>query len=1307
MRIVPLAILAVTGAARAITLDELLAKNLAARGGAANVQKVQSLRLTGRAVFAGRFGSKLEMAWAQVQKRPGKIRSEVTRQGLTAVQAWNGKEGWKLSPFQGRREPERASQDDARALAQDADLEGHLISWREKGSKIEYLGVEDVDGTPAHKLRVALKDGDVHYVFLDPDGFLEIRIVTERHVRGSEQVTEADLGAYGQVAGVWIPTSIDQGRKGAPRTAHFTVEKAEANVQIEDRIFEYPQGTIAREVIAGPDATAPSFEAPQLPAPDKVSFDEGVISGLGIRNIGSATMSGRVSALAARNVDGKTLIYVGAASGGVWKSQDGGTRFKPVFDKQPVQSIGAITIDPRDARTVWVGTGESWTRNSVSIGDGIYKSTDAGETWTHMGLPESERISRILVHPTNSDVVYACVTGKLWSDSKERGVYRTSDGGKNWSLILSYAGNASTGCSSLAMDPQNPDALFAGTWDFRRKGWTFRSGGEGPNAPSGSALLRTADGGKSWKTVEGNGLPAHPWGRVEVAIAPSSAKRIYAFIESEHSALYRSDDGGKTWSTGDRSQSMVWRPFYFARLVIDPTNPDRLFKPNLSLIVSEDGGRSFSATGGGAHGDWHDLFIDPQNPRHVIGGDDGGLWQSFDGGNRWWKQENLPISQFYHVAVDGADPYHVYGGLQDNSTWIGDSAYGGGISNKRWENLYGGDGFWAVPDSGDPEAVYVESQGGFIGRVDRRTMSSRDIQPKADYKEKLRFNWNAPIAASPTQKGVVYIGAQFLFRSKDRGDTWDRISGDLTTNAPEKQRQEESGGITVDNSSAEAHTTITVISESPLDANTIWVGTDDGNVQLTRDAGAHWTNVADNVPGLPKASWVSWVEAGRFEPGTAYAAFDRHTFGDMTPWVYRTRDFGKSWTRIAGQSGPVRGYAHVIKEDTAKKELLFLGTELGLFISVDGGKAWAEFRGGDFPRVAVRDLQIHPRDGDLILATHGRGIWIVDDLSPLRALSADVLGPDVAFLPGRPVQERMGAGGGWSEGDATFVGENPVGGATITYYQRARHLYGPIEIDVLDGQGKLIDTIPATTRRGLNRVSWTMQLKPPRVPAAATVSNWGSRGPRVMPGTYTARLRKAGKSVESRIEVALDRRATYSLEDRRKNYEAQLKVVALFGDMSTLVGRIDAAQKGTAERTGKLPKGDPLVARLQALREKLEQVRRKIITTKEGGAITGEERIREHTDHLYGALLRYEGKPAAYQEARIGALRRELGDVQTEFDQLAATEVRAIDAALHERNLPPIPTSVSAALQSEGPTMAAVRCWMERGCQEERSRGAD
>jgi hypothetical protein len=415
---------------------------------------------------------------------------------------------------------------------------------------------------------------------------------------------------------------------------------------------------------------------------------------------------------------------------------------------------------------------------------------------------------------------------------------------------------------------------------------------------------------------------------------------------------------------------------------------------------------------------------------------------------------------------------------------------------------------------------------------------------------------------------------------------------------------------------------------------------------------------------LPKASWVSWVEPSRYQAGTAYATFDRHTFGDLTPWVYRTTDFGKTWTRIVQPNGRVRGYAHVIKEDTQKRDLLFLGTEFGLYVSLDGGRQWAQFRGGDFPAgVAVRDLVVHPRDGDLVLATHGRGIWIVDDLTPLRALSDDVLSRDVALLPDRPAQERMFAVGGWSEGDAMFTGENPPAGAEITWYQRSRHIYGPIQLEVLDADGKVIDSIPASTRRGLNRVTWPMTLPPPRVPRAATVSFSSSRGPRVMPGTYTVRLRKGDKTLEAQLQVGMDRRATYSIDDRRKNYEASLAVVALFGDMSALIDKIDAAEKATAERTGKLPKDDALIPRLTALREKLEGVRRMIVATKEGGAITGEERIREHTDQLYGALIRWEGRPAAYQLARIDALRHELSDVQQAFDQLANGEMRSLLAS--------------------------------------------
>jgi len=1277
--------------ARALTVDEVVARNLAARGGRAKVEALKSLRITGKLILGG-GNFLLEAQWGQLQKAPGQFRSEVTIQGLTAVQTFDGKGGWTVSPFQGRIDAEHSSADEAKNFAQDADLAGPLFDWQQKGHKVEYLGTEDVDGTAAHKLRVSLKDGDVVYVFLDPDYFLAIKEIRERHVRGTEEISETDLGSYGQVEGVWIPFSIESGEKGQRRDARFTVETVEANVDLDDALFKFPAGKSPRAILPGPSPQKPDFNAPAVKlARSAPVLDQGVLSGLGIRNIGSAAMSGRISAVAAHNEkDGKITLYVGAASGGVWKSLDGGTTFKPVFDKESVQSIGAVTIDPANSRTVWVGSGEAWTRNSVSIGDGIYKSTDAGETWTNMGLANSERILKVLVHPKDSDTVYACVPGRLWSDSPDRGLYKTTDGGKTWDLILTGP-NLSTGCSGLTMDPKNPEVLFASLWDFRRKGWTFRSGGDGPEAPSGSALFRSADGGKSWSEVNGKGIPAKPWGRVVVEIAPSDPNIVYTIIESKDSHLYRSADGGQTWEARDNSQSMVWRGFYFSRLVIDPLNPDRLFKPSNALTQSEDGGKTFANSSGGAHGDWHDLWIDPQNTKHVLGGDDGGLWFSYDGGNRWWKAGNLPISQFYHVAVDGRDPYRVYGGLQDNSSWVGESEFGGGITNDAWQNLYGGDGFWTVPDPTDPESVYAESQGGNIGRVDRRTHTARDIMPRAGYHEKLRFNWNTPIAVSPTEPKTLYIGAQFLFRSRDRGDSWDRISPDLTTNDPEKQKQEESGGITVDNSSAEMHTTIYSISESPLDAKTVWVGTDDGNLQLTRDAGKSWTNLNKNLKGLPKASWVSWVEASRFDKGTAYAAFDRHTFGDFTPWVYRTTDFGKTWARIVSPAQNVRGYAHVIKEDTVKKELLFLGTEHGLFISVDAGKNWAAFKGGEFPAVAVRDLQIHPRDGDLVLATHGRGIWIIDDLAPLRALSTETLAKDVAFVAGRPVQQRLRPQGGWSNGDAVFVGDNPPSGALINYYQRTRHLFGPLKLEVLDESGKVLDTIPATKRRGLNRVSWSMRMRPPRVPRAASVAYGASQGPRVLPGTYTVRLTKGDQTFESKLVLGLDARAPYDVSARKEDLDAVMRVQDLFAEMSALVDKLDAARAATDDRLKTAAGDEPLRNKLTGLSTHLGEMKKKIVATKEGGAITGEERIREHTEYLYGALTQWEGKPARYQLERIEVLRRELDEVKKEFGTALALEVRPLDGALAAHGLAAI-SIIPLASAQDVPASVIASC---------------
>lgn len=1020
------------------------------------------------------------------------------------------------------------------------------------------------------------------------------------------------------------------------------------------------------------------FLVPRTGQAQEAPFSSATISGLGARNIGSATMSGRVSAIAGvRERSGKITFFVGAASGGVWKSEDSGTRYRPVFDEQPVQSIGAIALDPKNSRNVWVGTGESWTRNSVSIGDGIYKSTDGGETWTHAGLEKSERIGKILVSPKNSDTVFAAVPGALWSDSPDRGLYKTTDGGKTWKLVLK-GGNLSTGCTAIALDPGNPNVMFAGMWDFRRTGWGYRSGGSGPDKPSASGLFRSTDGGETWTEItpeRNKGFPKKPYGRLAVAVAPSNAKRIYCFVESPDSALFVSNDGGLTWEKRDKSQWMVWRPFYFANLTVDPKNPDRVFKTDGSLIMSEDGGKSFSTVGGfgGMHGDVHDVWIDATNPQVVFSGDDGGIWYSYNGGSKWWKGENLPISQFYHVSVDESDPYRVYGGLQDNSSFVGDSQYPGGITNSRWENMFNGDGFWMFPDPADPDYIYAEYQGGFIGRVNRHTHEARTIQPTPNYQEKLRFNWNAPIALSPNEKGTIYLGAQFLFRSNDHGQSWERISPDLTTNDPEKQKQEQSGGVTIDNSSAEMHTTIYSISESPKEKGLIWVGTDDGNLQITRDNGKAWSNVVANVPGLPKNSWVSWVQASTFDAATAYVTFDRHTFGDMAPYAFRTTDYGKTWTPLVTpqETKTVRGYAHVIKEDAVSPNLLFLGTEFGLWVSVDGGKNWAQFKGSHFPAVAVRDLAIQPRENDLVLATHGRGIWIIDDITPLRSLTPDLLAKEVAFVSARPAQQRIEANGGWSNGDAVFVGSNPPDGAVINYYQRKRHLFGKIKVEVLDSSGRVVDELPASKRPGLNRVTWSMREKPPHVPPAAQIAFAGIHGPRLLPGEYTVRLTKAKDVSETKLTVGLDRRAKFSETDRKEQYAAAMRVHALFGEESTLMGRIMALRGAVIQRSASLPEGDELRKALTQLANKIDSVRKKIVATTEGGAITGEERIREHTDQLYGALLSYEGKPGEYQVAYIDTLKRELSDVAKEFDELLANELPQLNEQLKAKGQSP------------------------------------
>ncbi|HET9696008.1 MAG TPA: glycosyl hydrolase [Terriglobales bacterium] len=1020
-----------------------------------------------------------------------------------------------------------------------------------------------------------------------------------------------------------------------------------------------------------------TFAAAQQTPATPVRFDSGAISGLPIRNIGSAAMSGRIAAVTARNEDGRLTIFVGSASGGVWKSINGGTTFKPVFDNQDVQSIGAVTIDPSNPKTVWVGTGESWARNSVSIGDGVYKSTDGGENWTNVGLKNSEHIAKILVDPKNGNNVLVCAMGPIWSDGDERGVYKTSDGGKTWHKVLAGA-NPATGCSMLSMAASEPNTVYATMWDFRRQAWTFRSGGPG------SGIFKSTDGGEHWTEINqqnAKGLPNKPYGRIAIAVAPSKPQTVYAMIESEKSALYRSDDGGQSWTRGDASQFMIWRPFYFANLIVDPKNPEKLFKVDGPLLVSVNGGRSFNSTANSGHGDHHDMWIDPDNPNTVFTGDDGGFWRSLDGGTRWEHMMNLPVSQFYHVSVDNDIPYHVYGGLQDNSSWVGDSAYPGGIGNPQWENMYGGDGFWMWEDPSDPNYLYAEAQGGEIGRVNRHTHELRPIKPYAQYGEKkLRFNWNTPIQMSPNEKGTIYLGSQFLYRSRDHGQSWERISPDLSTNDPEKQKQEESGGVTIDNSAAEMNTTIYSISESPKNGQLMWAGTDDGNLQITRDGGKNWTNVASNLPGVAQPSWISWVEASRYEEGTAYTTVDRHSSGDMKPYLFKTADYGKTWTALPLES--VRGYAHVIKEDTVNPNLLFLGTEFGLWVSIDGGQRWMQFKGSNFPDVAVRDVVVHPRDSDLILATHGRGIWIVDDITPLRNLTPQLMAEEAGFLPMPPAVQRMETFGGWPYGDAAFVGETRSTAAFIPYYQKTRHIFGDLKIEVFDDQGKLIDTVPSSKHRGVNRAVWNMHVRPPKTPPAASAMFQTAVGPRVVPGTYTVKMTKGDKTYTSKLNVVLDPRAKFTVEDRRTNFDLAMKIGNTLNHMSWAVDAIVGLRNTANQYSSQLKANDPLRAKLADLASKADAIRGKIVATKEGGAITGEERLREYTGTLYGDVTNYEGRPTNEEVARADVLSRELEDVIKEFQGLTAQNLPVINKQLSSKKLKPISVVTEAEWQA-------------------------
>jgi len=941
------------------------------------------------------------------------------------------------------------------------------------------------------------------------------------------------------------------------------------------------------------------------------------------RALGSATMSGRITALDGVVADEGKTIYIGTAGGGVWKSTSGGVSSKPVFDKY-CQSIGALSIDQKNPQVIYVGTGESNMRNSVSIGDGMYKSTDGGDNWKKIGLDSTEHISKIIINPLNSNEIYVAAPGPLWGDSKHRGLYKSSDGGASWQKILYI--DEQTGCADLLMDPAHPEILLASTWQFRRTPYSFNSGG------NGSGLYKSEDGGKTWREIK-NGLPAKPFGRIAMCLAPSDPKQMFAIVESNNTGLYISSDGGENWKSQSASFNIVSRPFYFSTIAVDPKDPKRVYRPALSFSFSTDGGYSFadaSNEGAPIHSDMHAIWINPVHPNVIYVGSDGGVYLSVDRGVTWQYIHNLPVSQFYHVAYDLKDPYNVYGGLQDNGSWMAPSAAPGGIGNGRWEMIGGGDGFWAVPDV-DGKSVYSESQGGSMSRTTLSTMKSEFIQPqKTAAEEKLRWNWNTPIVTGANNPGNLYVGAQYLYKSTDQGRNWKRISPDLTTNDKLKQKQEDSGGLSADNTSAENHCTIFTISESPLDEKVIWVGTDDGNLQYSNDAGTTWTNVSANVAkcGIASQSWVSSIELSKFDKNLVYATFENHMYGDHSTYLAKSLDGGITWNRI--NSNVFTGFAHKIKEDTENRDLLFLGTEMGLFATLDGGSNWFRMKNKIPEYSLVRDLQIHPRTHDLIVATHGRGIFILDDIRPISMLTKDILDKDVFVFPIPDLvlsQGKFGYGGPNIQGEWS-VG-NPPFTPPITYYFKNRLSTGKVSIDILDEKGKLVQTLPGTILKGINKVYWNLRETPPKVAAGSTKVDYaGFTAPMVLPGTYTINLNVNDKIYPSKVNCVHDEsNKNLTVADRKLVYDKTHELLAVYNSLNSTLDSIVLLQKQLKADTVAYAKNKKLKAKY----DELQKIKAELTATKQKSVFADEEKIREQISKLYSNFCGMESAPNSTQ----------------------------------------------------------------------------
>jgi len=913
------------------------------------------------------------------------------------------------------------------------------------------------------------------------------------------------------------------------------------------------------------------------------------IDGLELRELGPAVTGGRVADIAVDEANPRTF-YVGFATGGVWKTTSDGMSWKPVFDEQPTASIGDVTLAPSNPNVVWVGTGEPQNRQSSPWGAGVFRSTDGGRTWRSLGLEDTRHIGRIAVHPTDPDVAYVAAVGHLWGPNEERGVYRTRDGGQTWDKVLYVDQN--TGAIDLVMDPDDPKTLFAAMYQRRRTGFGFAAGG------GGSGIWRTLDGGETWTRLE-EGLPDTEMGRIGLDIYRRDGNLVYATIEAkgDGTGLYRSTDRGETWEkVGDRNP----RPMYFSLVRIDPRNPERIYLGGTQLSISDDGGKTWweGDAAEDIHVDHHALWIDPWDSNHVLLGSDGGLSTSRDAGEHWRMIDNLPVGQFYEVGYDMRDPYHVCGGLQDNGNWCGptNSLTTYGVRNSDWYMVWSGDGFYNVPDPTNPDLVYTESQGGFLSRYHVPSGDRQSIRPvlrdeeqeeatgaeaepaelepaggaeagatgepeaeEAQRDEEYRFNWNTPVLVSSHDPATIYVGANFLMRSRDRGMSWEQAGPDLT-----KQIDRDTlpiMGMELDdetlsrNDGIESYGNITTIAESKQSPDVLYVGTDDGNLQVTTDGGGTWTNVAGRVPGLPPRTYVSRIETSHAVAGRVYASFDGHRNDDYRPYVYVSEDRGQTWRSLA--AGLPDGWSvNAVREHPRNPDLLFVGTEIGVFVSVDRGASWARL-GANFPTVPVDDIQIHPRENDLIVATHGRSFWILDDVGPLEH-ATEALAEDVYLFPVRPATLWTIAGG-WPFQSDRFQAADPPHGAIIRYRlsealpepaadssetSAADSTRAPRRLEILDGSGEVLRTLEPANEPGIRQVVWDFTYDPPFEGGGGGGGFFGGGGnaPRALPGTYTARLTAGDVSRETRIEVRADPRLDATPADLQARLDAQLRM---------------------------------------------------------------------------------------------------------------------------------------------------------------------